>query len=209
MQPSHLFSVLLALPIAAAGCSGDDELPALLPDAPSPDAAIDATPSPLIGTWRTFDPTITDAQKSTLTLGADGTLEIVRPDRTLTGDWNIEPDGRLHTTMGTLPETGSFYVSATRLMTLTQVPSGPVSGVVGTWIGHINGGTDDLIATLVLEANSTMALTLTGDSPAHEIGTYTLDGPRLTLTTQASATIHLVAIPDVAIGQALYERVAP
>ncbi len=210
MYPMTCVLVAALAVTSAAGCGGDDGGNPASPDAASPiDAAIDAPPGPLVGTWKTFDPLLTEAQKRTLTLGANGDLSLVRPDTTFQGTWDILPDQRLHTMMSTLSEAGSYYVSPDRLLTGAFQPSGPVSGLVGTWISHDNFASSENVRTLVTKADLTMTLSFVGTNTADFTGTYAFDGVRFALSTSAGDEFYLVAIPDVGIGQSLYERVTP
>lgn len=202
-----VLTVALALTVGCGGDNGHD--PVLFVDASIPDVAIDAPPGPLVGTWKTFDPDLTEAQQSTLTLRANGDLTLVRPSITFQGSWDIQPDTRLHTLQSTLSEIGFYYVSAERLMTGAFQPSGPVSGVVGTWIAHDNYANFDTVRTLVTNADLTMTLSFTGSNAQDFVGTYALDGDRFVITTSGGTEFDLVAIPDVGIGQVLYQRVAP
>ena len=133
----------------------------------------------------------------------------MRPDHTFQGTWNLLPDLRLHTMMGSLSEAGYYSVSPDRLLTGAFLPSGPVSGVVGTWVGHDNFAATDTVRTLVTKADLTMTLSFTGSNAQEFTGTYDFDGARFILTTSGGDEFYLVAITDVGIGQALYERVTP
>lgn len=193
--------------VVGAGC-GDDAVTVGAPDALiSIDAGPDAPNHPLVGEWQQYDPTARTSQyKNLLALGADGKLSLKRTDHTFVGVWDILPDGRLHTMKDSLSEAGDYYVSADRLITGALVPSGPISGVVGTWTTHDNFANLDNYRTIVLRADLTMSFTFTGDHPLAGTGTYSLEGTHLILTSDEGDTFYLVAIPDVAIGQLIWER---
>jgi len=198
--------------VLASGC-GDNTEPAAGTDA-AVDAASDGPHEydpnmPLVSSWLAYDPVAPAGTfKNLFVLDGDGKLTFVRQDHTFKGTWDILPDGRLHTMKSTLYEANYYYVSETRLVTGAFVPSGATSGVVGTWMSRDNFDNSETDRTLELREDLTMSFTFTGDNPLSGTGTYTLDGPRLTLKTD-DATFFLVAIPDLAIGQAIYERVTP
>jgi hypothetical protein len=203
----------LVTALAGAGC-GDGGSGA--PDASrhidaAPDAiAIDATPDgpnlPLVGDWRYYDPSAPTTFKPELDLRANHQLEHDYGDHIYEGSWNVLPDGRLHTMEGSFPESFYYFVNETRLVTQAFLPSGTTSGVVGTWTGHDNFGNFDDYRTMELRADLGVSVTFTGSNPLTDTGTYLLDGTHLDISLDSGPVYHLVAIPDAAIGAALYER---
>jgi hypothetical protein len=204
---------VLVTGLAVAGC-GDDGGGA--PDAThhidaAPDAiAIDAAPDgpnlPLVGDWRYYDPSAPNSFKPELDLRANHQLVHEYSDHTYNGTWNVLPDGRLHTMEGSFPESFHYFVNATRLVTQAFIPSGTTSGVVGTWTGHDNFGNDDTYRVMELRADLSLSVTCTGGQPLTATGSYILDGTHLDISLNNGQQWHLVAIPDAAIGAALYER---
>jgi hypothetical protein len=215
MKYAHVLmrSVLVAA-LALAGC-GDDGAGApdaahfidAAPDAISIDAAPDGPNLPVVGDWRYYDPSApTGTFKSELDLRASHQLVHTFSDHTFNGTWDVLADGRLHTMEGSFPESGYYFVNATRLVTGAFIPSGTISGVVGTWTAHDNFGNDDTSRVIELRADLSLSLTFTGSSPLTATGSYIVDGTHLVLSLSNGSQFNLVALPDAAIGQSLYER---
>lgn len=186
--------------------------------APAADAAIDAPgdtgpPHPIVGRWERepygYSP---GDPKPIAEFEASGVYRY----GTRTGVWIAEGDVLTTQTPPAAREKGLFYLASDggTLVTLAALPTGPTTGLVGTWAGHfVEADGTEVANTFEFHADQTLAWTATRDGITSTIpATWELNGSSIHFVgtgSGAGITVGMKLVPDVAIGDGLYTRVAP
>lgn len=178
----------------------------------------------LVGTWQTTDPDTGDVT-NTLTLEDGGNFTLVEVEdgnRTTTGTY--EADGETMTMHGTDSDgvtadlDFSYYVNDTSFMLGALLPQGDVSGVVGTWKGHVKAVSDspddtplDETDTYDLQDDGSVSLhAVTPDQTLDITGTWVMDGAdAVTATFEQDGftiNIHMQLLDGAALGGPVYAR---
>lgn len=201
MKWAYVLSGLLA-----SGCGGDGYNP-------GPDAApaVDAPPHPIVGRWEkqplSNNP---NAPAPVVTFEASGTY---REDAN-TGTWKLVGDQLDITYSDGRDEIGEFYLSPDRQTLLTQalLPVSTTTGVVGMWRGRYQVVANTPVqATFAFRSDGTVTWSETRPAGTRtDDGVWMIDGTLITASFTLGGTtpvqIGMRAIPDIAIGTYLHER---
>ena len=179
-------------------------------------AACAAEPVPdtigdIVGTWR-YIPADPDAgpieERQVAWFAADGAYEIRDARGVQTGRYAIEGrDVTITATTGAWVTT-SFAATPDRLIVDAMFPDGDCDGLVGTWRGAQASNLASAEVTLELRADGSARLEQTGPAAEDLPGTWADIAPYAVITFAGTTFAKpFPALPDVAIGEWLYERV--
>ena len=178
----------------------------------------------LVGNWQTTDPDTGDVT-NTLTLEDGGHFTLVEVEdnsRTTTGTY--QADGQVMTMHGTDTDgvtadlDFSYYVNDTSFMLGALLPQGDVSGVVGSWQGHIKIESDDPNDTPMDETDTYQfedggAVSIHAVTPERTddvSGTWVMDGADTVVVTveqdNFTVNLHLAILDGAAMGGPIYTR---
>jgi hypothetical protein len=213
---------VIALVFWCAACGGGDD-PATPVDAAPPqiDAAIDAAPqnpAELIGVWvkipsQVQDPPPPPAERDRMRLASDGTFIYEEEGDDDTGMWSA--DSAKFTIIGSTSPSGptstitsAYRLSGTQLLLPAFLPTGAVTGSVGTWRSVSTTDTKTTTQMVTLRADMTATLEIESDNPRVYQGTWAYEVDDIVVTTMIQTTtvhLHFQEIRGVALGS-LFER---
>lgn len=189
-----MYRVLLGLVVSACGVEAT---------LPPPDHG-------LIGTWRYVSPradTPVD-QLEVLEFGADGHYSKRDRRGVQTGTFEIEENEVTISSSASGWITTGYAVTSDRLIVDALLPSGETDGLVGTWIGGQSTGDATSVIELELRADGTGHLVQTGSWSDDVNTTWIREDPYAVITFEGvTRPRSFPALPGVAIGEWLYERV--
>ena len=181
-------------------------------------AACAADPAPvqvpsddLVGTWRYLpvDPSRTPLDERELVVfGADGLYSIRDSRGAQSGSYEVDGhDLTIHSSTGGEITTG-FAARADRLIIDALFPMGPSDGLIGTWTGVQSSETESSVVALELRTDGTAHFEQTGSIMEQADATWIRDDPyAVVMFSGTTRSKSYPALPDVAIGEWLYERV--
>lgn len=190
----RMYRVLVVLAVSAC---------AVEPTLPPPDHE-------LIGTWRLV-PTRSDVpieKREVLVFGADGRYTKQTQRGADAGSFEIDGNG-----VTILPGAGGwistgFAVTPDRLIFDALFPTSDIDGLVGTWSGTQSTADVTSVLELELRADGTGHLVQTGSLSDDINATWIRNDPYAVITFEGvTRPRSLPALPGIAIGEWLYERV--
>jgi len=164
----------------------------------------------LIGTWRIV-PSRADVpidQREVLVFGADGHYSMIKRTGAQEGTFEIEDnDVTILSSAGGRITTG-YAVTPDRLIVDALLPTSATDGLVGIWSGTQSSDEGTSVIELELRADGTGHLVQTGSWSDDLAATWIRDDPYAVITFEGvTRPRSLPALPGIAIGEWLYERV--
>ena len=103
-----------------------------------------------------------------------------------------------------------YFATPDRLLTRAILPEGPVNGLFGKWVGHDTWQGTEIYITIRLLPDHTMTHVIVGGpGEGSTTGTWTFDGQRLAVIEQNGPSYSVPALPGLAIGNDIRERITP
>lgn len=164
----------------------------------------------LIGTWRFVPTRSTTAveEREVLVFGADGHYSMTDPRSAKTGTFEIAGNDVTITSSAGDWITTSYAATHDRLIVDALLPAGETDGLVGTWVGAQSTSKSTSVMELELRADGTGHLLQTGSWSDDVSATWLRADPYAVITFDgATRPRSLPALPGIAIGEWMYERV--
>lgn len=164
-----------------------------------------------VGVWQENDPTLPPtATPFVYRFEANGAASLTTQGGTTAGTWELVADGRLHTVIGDFDDTQGYFATPDRYYEGTLTPSGPVSGLAGTWNAKSTHNGTDFDVTLVLAADHTLThIIVGGPAEGARMGTWSFDGDHLHITEDNVGSFIAPALPGVVIANHVYDKIGP
>jgi hypothetical protein len=174
-------------------------------------------PAELVGTWRYLPKlSIGDVpvdERQVVVFGADGRYEIASRHGVERGRFTVDDRDVTIDPGGGRWITTSFLATADRLLVDAMFPIGDVDGTTGVWSGAQRADAGESTVTLALAADGTGQLEQTGPAAGLVDGTWVHAGADVVFTyvTPNGTRVdkHYQEVTGAAVGEWLYERIAP
>ncbi|MBA3454685.1 MAG: hypothetical protein H0T42_16480 [Deltaproteobacteria bacterium] len=176
--------------------------------------APEATPPPpdhgLLGSWR-YVPARADVpveQRQVLVFGADGRYSMTDSRSVEAGSFAIDDNEVTISSSASGEITTGYAVTEDRLIVDALFPAGDTDGLVGTWVGAQSTADATSVIELELRADGTGHLVQTGSSTDDIDATWIRVDPYAVITFDGvTRPRSFPALPGIAIGEWLYERI--